>query len=417
MVLPDLTILLRMLPAFRTKYTRPASLQTTPLEELLAKTKTLRIAGLPPPRQLKVSYNLLLGDGSHWEHVGATTEEARKAVLLAAYMNLWALKEVFTFNMAYLPSVHVPIFTSVERIILGQRSHWNWEDLLRDDSREVYACHQAIDRFISAHSPKSVCTHSAHGPYSLLTAMFTGPRFSKTPPIVTRHAYANYQGVVITPGATNRCYFYPGWSKGTSDRDLYGRPAPPNYDIVGHILFQIADSVNFLGDWFRDGPPARTSLALYLPNSIGMSVEERLDQAINGAEPTGPIYRAANSKLPGVFEQALAGYIDQAKKALEDEIEWNRYLEEHVQEQQDYPRGPKWANLVKCRLWKDVPSCECCGWELEDYVDEMTAGLNPREAILTRTFMGLGAAREESLQSTSVLGDKIIDSVEASGKA
>jgi hypothetical protein len=98
-----------------------------------------------------------------------------------------------------------------------------------------------------------------------------------------------------------------------------------------------------------------------------------------------------------VFDKALATHINHAKEALETEIECNSFLEEAVQEEQYYPRGRKWAKWVRFRLWKDVPSCECCGWELEDYMDELTADLNPREAVLSRAFMGRGPARGQTL--------------------
>lgn len=178
MVLPNLAILLGKLRAFGSLPERPRSLETAPLEVLLAQTQTLRVAGLPPPYRPKLRLERLLHYGSEmWSDIGAAPDVTFREAAHAAHKEAAEMISLFDDNET---QGCIPIFTNVQRIILGQRSRWTWRMIAEDGL--VHPFRRYIDRFISAHSPKSICTHSNAGPYYPVNAFLTGSQLVKAHP-------------------------------------------------------------------------------------------------------------------------------------------------------------------------------------------------------------------------------------------
>lgn len=140
------------------------------------------------------------------------------------------------------------------------------------------------------------------------------------------------------------------------------------------------------------------SLEMYGQAVGGRSLKDRLHQAANGANKASPTHQAAISTDPGFYAQALAINREGCRKNLAREVKRNNILGNALYTHGYLPKGEEWPKMVKLLLWRDTPPCECCGWELEDYMEELTAGLNPREAVLTRALMGLGAERGQWLE-------------------
>lgn len=389
MVLPNLPILLRKLDAFGNLAERPRSLKTAPLEALLAQTQTLRIAGLPPPLRPKVRLEHLLRHGSGgWIEIGATAEKTLEAARSAAYMELEALIEI-----SHDPKQQdITIFPKVQQIILGQRSFWSWNSvgpIPATQLKPLDAWSSAFDRFISAHAPKSICTHSDQGPYSLLGASLIGPRFAKLQPIVTRHVYEIYQEAPIIPGAKNRWIYYPGCTLSESNITLDGHGGPPGYSTCEELCKSIGQAVFGL-HCRTEGLPTlvgRTSLEIYGPATTGWTIRERLYQATHGLDEASPIHQAARSTDPEIYAQVLANIRGVRKELLAGELQYNNTLEAALHQYAYLPEGEASTKLVKLLLWQDTPPCDCCGWKMDDYMEEFTAGLGPREAVLMRALM------------------------------
>lgn len=393
MVLPNLPILLRKLDAFGNLSERPRSLKTAPLESLLAQTQTLRIAGLPPPHRPKLRLERLLRYGSKmWSAIGAAPEvTAMEAVYAARHeaAEMISLHDIF---------IDIPIFTNVQRIILGQRSHWTWSVVMEEKSMDPFR--RYIDRFVSAHFPKTICTHSNAGPYYPVDASLAGSQLVNTQLTVTRHAYAHYEQATIIPGAKNRWTFYPGCMTSEPDSTIYGGPSPPGYSHFQDLYGSIARAVSTLHDHIKRESALesdkRTSLEMYGHAAGGPSLRERLLQAEHGSFKGGEIYQAAQSKQPGAYEEMLATYRNQSKQLQALEAGCNKRLADNLRAHGHLHQGEELADLVQLLPWRDTPPCECCGWELEDYIEEVTAGLTPREAVLIRALHSLesGAGKE-----------------------
>lgn len=401
MVIPNLPILLEKIHAFEDLPERPRSLQTAPLDLLLAHTQTLRIAGLPPPRQPKLRLEHLLQHGPEWwSHIGAKSKAAFRAARVTARMELEALNKIFEDNPKRQDT---PVFPNVQHIILGQRSFWNWssfEPFLPKENYLLTACRCAFDRFISAHAPKSICTHSDQGPYSLFDASLVGPQFAKLQPTVTRHVYGQYKESAIIPGAKNRWHVYPGSLGRGVDNTIYGQPAPFGYAPAQDLCKSIGQAVFELRVKARDMPAlvGRTSLETYGLAIIGPNIQERLHQAACGSDKASFFHQAAISTDPGFYAQVLATVRQQGKGILAGEVRSNDLLRSVLHGDGHLPHGEEWTQLVRLLLWRDVPPCKCCGWEMEDFVEELAAGLHPREAALARAMMGLGARRGQRLE-------------------
>lgn len=147
-------------------------------------------------------------------------------------MELEALNKIFEDNPK---RQDIPVVPNVQHIILGQRSFWNWssfEPFLPKENYLLTACRCAFDRFISAHAPQAICTHSNQDPYSLVDVFLTGSELVKTQPTVTRHVYAHYEQPDFISGAKNRWIFYPGCMTSEPDSTIYGELAPPGYDHI-----------------------------------------------------------------------------------------------------------------------------------------------------------------------------------------
>jgi hypothetical protein len=399
-VLPNLPILLGELHAFGNLPERPSSLKTAPLEVLLAQTQTLRIAGLPPPRRPKLRLEHLLQHGSEWwRQIGAKPKEDLEEARWVTLVELEALKTIFDNNPK---QQDLTVFPNVQHIILGQRSFWHWSSFgitLATERKLLIACSSAFDRFISAHTPKSICTHSDQGPYSLFDASLVGPQFAKLQPTVTRHVYGQYKESAIIPGAKNRWHVYPGSLGRGVDNTIYGQPAPSGYAPAQDLCKSIGQAVFELRVKARDIPAlvGRTSLETYGLAIIGPNIQERLHQAACGSDKASFFHQAAISTDPGFYAQDLATVRQQGKEILAGEVRSNDLLRSVLHGDGHLPHGEDWTQLVRLLLWRDVPPCKFCGWEMEDFVEELAAGLHPREAALARAMMGLGTERGQRL--------------------
>jgi hypothetical protein len=90
-----------------------------------------------------------------------------------------------------------------------------------------------------------------------------------------------------------------------------------------------------------------------------------------------------------VYEEMLATYRDKSKKLQAAEGVINAKLVNSLREHGHLPQGEGCAKPVQLLPWRDTPPCDCCGWEMGDYMEEVTAGLNPREAVLVRALHSL----------------------------
>lgn len=214
--------------------------------------------------------------------------------------------------------------------------------------------------------------------------------------------YAHYEQPDIISGAKNRWIFYPGCMTSEPDSTIYGELAPPGYDHIQDLYESIAQAVTELGEmkrvskWNSDDETA--TLEMYGQAAVGPSLRARVLQATHGSIKGGEIHHAARSKQPRAYEEMLATYCDKSKRMQVLEAAIDDRLADTLREHGHLFRGEEWANLVQLFTWRDTPACECCGWEMEDYMEELIAGLNPREAVLHRALMGLGAERGQRLE-------------------
>jgi hypothetical protein len=309
-------------------------------------------------------------------------------------MDLEALIKIFHDNPK---QQDIPAFPNVQHIILGQRSFWTWSSfgpIYTKENKLVTACSSVFDLFIWAHSPRSICTHSNQGPYHLDHAYLT-TQSSKLEPMVTRHVYGHYEDAAIIPGTRNRWILYSGCTRSDlgANTTIYGQPAPPGYNDGDGLCRAIGEAVTTLHHMAKEIPTLvrRTSLEMYGQSLIGRSLQTRLRQAANGANEGGSIHEAARSTDPGVYARVLATYRAYCKNNLDAEVRRKDIQGDALYTYGYLPKGEEWPTLVKLLLWRDTPSCECCGWEMEDYMEELAAGLSPREAVLMRALMDPGA--------------------------
>jgi hypothetical protein len=357
----------------RNRYTRPRSSKRKSKDELVSKTKTLRIAGVGLWCEPFPKLRFLLKNGD-WSSIGTTEKQITNVTMVE-------IRRI----IAITPESHHPPFASLEKLIIGQRSPPLLKRLEKEELDLLMYAQHRFDTFVTAHTPRLTCVHgeNSHQPYTMLQASYVSTSRKKSTQIVTRHVYDEFSPTPINAGAKNRWISYPGaLTKADPDVSLP--------ELGMKLVQQIGSYLNMHEHSF--GANKETSVDLYGLGMDGLGPSMLLPHkaSIDDEFKIAPENRKDWAVAAQPEVQELKANAFNNRDILEsNEEQFNHYIHEAMVTHLQEIKAKTWVNKIKFYNWRDSPECDCCGgWGPEVYREQALSLAEPEMLGVIRMLWG-----------------------------
>jgi hypothetical protein len=367
----NLSILLNGLDASEQPRLGTLSARIQTKDELVAKTKSLRIVGLGPSCRPPTKLKPILQDGD-WGAIGLTTRQRNARARAKAIAEL---QQLLPQGKSFSTMCRHPPFTGLETVVLGQRVDCGWGHLKEDDQKLLQATQLRLAHFFASHRLRSICIHSTQGPYNLHGSLYSVDDPIANPLIITRHLYSSKVIPTVVSGAINRWILYPSsvWAGG-ADVVTTGR-----WEAISEVYTEIDRTCRLAKTYDFEASTKHTFIEFY-----GMGMEQA--NASLGLPESATL--CSLPKLPNLCPFADAECTELRMEAFEERDRLRREEKRHNRDLGmalycGYGQGghlqtgsvEDWLHQVSFERWQDTPTCICCGWGLEDYREECLATL------------------------------------------
>jgi hypothetical protein len=404
-VINDLPSLVKGLSAYEGPQT--ITRKTQRKDQLVAKTKHLRMVGFGPTGRPAISLGSLLEKGGRegrkrWTIVGIPL---KRGLELSREMAIQELIDLQDHEDIDYPLRENPAFTSLEAVVIGQRfdrgwDHLNGEILEMTDMQLIRKRH--VGYFVSVHRPHSICIHNNLGPYGtsfIQHGMFEDEHgsFDAPGPIITRHFYDDFTTPLLLPGACNRRIMYPGVINPSAPLQGSSHPARTlARDMSIALRFMLGwRPLEPLGNLDRnrerwDHVDAKTSVELYGHVLVDVQNPRLLPPETATPETVPSVPPLADWPVEQFKE--VQDHIFQAREMLRVmEADVNRMMVEILSTHYIFHIFTgQWKNRFKFMCWHEAPTCKCCGWSTDVHWRERIGQLEPSQESECRALWGDG---------------------------